>query len=173
LNQPVDANEIGRLFDDHAAALEWYASQWTRWPEDCVQDAFVRLAAQAPRPDNTIAWLYRVVRNGALNASRSERRRGSHEEHAARLKRIQQGQTQREHNGTPEQLLEALSGLPQQQRELILLRIWSELTWQQIAELTGTSTSSAHRNYLAALANLKTRLEPPCPNHLKSRPTSR
>ena len=41
------------------------------------------------------------------------------------------------------------------QREAIVLRMWSGLSFEEIAELTGKSTSTAHRRYLAGLDTLR------------------
>ena len=70
---------LGRLVDDHAAALTLFARQWCAAPEDVVQEAFVKLAAQRPLPNDPVAWLFRVVRNGASSAARADRRRRLHE----------------------------------------------------------------------------------------------
>src|SRR5205085_2827947 len=72
---PIGPDELGRLYRKHAPALRLYARQWPGVAEDVVQDAFVKLAQQSPPPDYVQAWLYRVVRNGALAASRSDTRR--------------------------------------------------------------------------------------------------
>lgn len=42
--------EIGRLIDEHAAALEIYARQWSGSPADCVPEAFIELAWQSGLP---------------------------------------------------------------------------------------------------------------------------
>ena len=63
---------LASLFDVHAAALALYARQWCDGPEDIVQEAFVKLARQRPPPDRAVPWLYRVVRNGAIAASRHD-----------------------------------------------------------------------------------------------------
>src|SRR5262249_59615600 len=74
---------LGRLFDEHAAALVLFARPWCDAPEDVVQDAFIALARQDPAPDRLVAWLYRVVRNGAIAAARRSRRRRRREQRAA------------------------------------------------------------------------------------------
>src|SRR6516162_1775122 len=56
--------QLNRLVNEHAAALVLYARQWCAAPEDVVQEAFIKLAARRPSPDNLVGWLYRVVRNG-------------------------------------------------------------------------------------------------------------
>jgi RNA polymerase sigma factor (sigma-70 family) len=55
-----------------------------------------------------------------------------------------------------------LDQLEDQQREVVTLRIWSELTWAEIAELMETSSSSAHRTYATAIARMKELLETSC-----------
>lgn len=164
---------LSELLDCHAAALELYASQWTFAPADCVQEAFIELAAarqqkglkQTGSPvEYPIAWLYQVVRNKALNAARAQRRRQHHELIAARLTERRCADQLTTIDQLP--LLEALDRLPSDTREIVVLRIWSQLTWQEIAELTGTSSSSAQRRYVAALNKLRQHLEPSCHKNL-------
>ena len=165
---PVDAHEIAELVDRHAAALELYAAHWTDAPEDCVQEAFVELARQLQRPGHVVAWLYQVVRNRAHNAARSARRRTHHEQLAA-LRNANQQTCEFVAEETTS-LPEALAALETEQREIVVLRIWSGLTWQQIADLTNTSSSGAQRQYVAALGNLRKHLEPSCETNPTCRP---
>jgi len=169
VDQPVDARLIGDLLDRHGAALELYASQWTSNPEDCVQEALVELARRLQPPGHEIAWLYHVVRNRAKNAGRSDRRRVHHEQIAAQLV----GERNRQAMGDLDRLSlpEALDTLPAEDREVVVLRIWSELTWQQIAKLTDTSSSSAQRRYATALEKMRNYLEPSCPPNQICRPS--
>ncbi len=160
MEQPVDARLIGDLLDCHGAALELYASQWTNSPEDAVQEALVELARQLQPPEHTVAWLYRVVRNRAMNAGRAARRRAIHEQAAAQLAGEQRGQTMGDVDRLS--LPEALEAMSAEDRELVVLRIWSGLTWQEIAEVSQTSSSGAQRRYVAALKQLRHFLEPSC-----------
>src|SRR5262249_22949915 len=66
---------LAELIDRHGPALVLYARQWCATPEDVVQDAFLKLSAQRWPPDDPPAWLFRVVRNAALDAAKSDRRR--------------------------------------------------------------------------------------------------
>jgi RNA polymerase sigma-70 factor (ECF subfamily) len=159
---PVGPEFLGRLLDAHAAALVLYARQWCAAPEDVVQDAFLKLVAQKTVPRNVVGWLFRVVRNGAISAARSERRRRHHETVAA-------GRTPPwfasadEAGLDAEATAEALRALPLEQREVIVAHLWGGLTFEQIAELTGTSSSTTHRVYGAGLLALRERLSAPCP----------
>src|SRR5262249_3432779 len=71
----VRAPEVARLIDAHAAPLVLYARQWCDAPEDVVQEAFLKLVRLGQPPQDAAAWLYRVVRNGALDAAKTARRR--------------------------------------------------------------------------------------------------
>src|SRR3972149_335543 len=75
----TDHELLSRLLDEHGAQLVLYARQWCDGPEDAVQEAFIRLMRQRPVPENVVGWLYRVVRNEAVSASRTRNRRARHE----------------------------------------------------------------------------------------------
>lgn len=153
---------LGQLVDRHAAALELYARQWCAAPEDVVQEAFLKLAAQRPPPAQPLPWLYRVVRNAAISAARSQRRRQRHEK-AAGAQTAGWFVTMPGIELDAEMATEALRSLPVEQRETIVAHLWGRLTFEQIGELTGTSASTAHRWYLAGLSILRERLQVPCP----------
>jgi RNA polymerase sigma-70 factor (ECF subfamily) len=159
--------QLGRLIDAHAAALVLYARQWCASPEDVVQEAFVKLAARAAPPEPALPWLYRVVRNGAISARRSEERRRRHEARAARQTTWF---TPAQGDGLDAVVVTAaLEGLPIEQREVLVARLWGGLTFEEVAVLTDQSTSSAHRQYHAGLNSLRERLRVPCPNRSSTR----
>jgi RNA polymerase sigma factor (sigma-70 family) len=159
--------QLSRLLDEHAAALVLYARQWCSAPEDVVQEAFVKLAAQRRQPNNLAGWLYRVVRNGACAAARAERRRRRHETVAALRTPswFAPAETARLDGETAASALQELS---LEVRETLVAHLWGSLTFEQIGELTGVSSSTAHRRYLAGLSALRERLRVPCPKDPKS-----
>ncbi len=152
---------LGQLVDEYGPALVLYARQWCPAPEDVVQEAFLKLVTQRPPPSQPVPWLYRVVRNRAISAARAAQRRQHHERVAVR---------------TPawfaptefspldaESATRALQALPLEQREVIVAHLWGGLSFEQIGELAGCSSSTAHRWYLAGLTSLRERLGVPCP----------
>ena len=162
---PVNAQLIATLLEAHADALQRYAAQWTVCPDDCVQDAFVKLAGQSELPVSLAAWLYRVVKNGAINRAKSEQRREKHERLAAEKLANDRRSEESSHTEDQIELETALAKLNAPDRELIVLRIWSQLTWKEIADLTDQSSSGAQRHYVVALKKLKHTLEQPCPTN--------
>jgi RNA polymerase sigma-70 factor (ECF subfamily) len=157
---------LGHFLDRHADALALYARTWCETPEDVTQEAFVKLAALRVEPDDPAAWLYHVVRNGAISAGRASRRRRHHEAQAASLHPtfVRLGPAP-DADGPidPDALALALDGLPDTQRAVIVARVWGGLSFEQIARVVGGSSSTAHRHYRAGLQSLRERLEVPCP----------
>ena len=156
------AELLTRLLDQHGGALVLYAQQWCDTPEDVVQEALLQLIRQPEPPENVVGWLYRVVRNGAIGASRSARSRGRREAAAARRGEPWFDSSSGERLDA-ETATAALKQLPVEQRETIVARLWGGLTLEQIAELTGSSRSTVHRRYESGLSALRERLGVACP----------
>ena len=117
----------------------------------------LELSRQPSLPPEPVAWLYRAVRYRAINHHRGEKRRQNRERAAA---------DQREPFFVQDQdnVIEAadveaaLRRLPEQNREIVIARIWGGLSFEQIAELTNLSSSTVHRHYRASLEELKHKL---------------
>ena len=155
---PIDSTVLEQLICDHSAALQLFARQWTTLSEDCVQEAFVKLAGQVPAPDQPLPWLYRVVRNRAISVRRSHERRTRRAAEAAaeRPQWIATG------HWTADDLAEvttALEALDAHLREVVVARIWGGLSFEQIGTVLDISTSTAHRHYEAGLLSLRDRLK--------------
>lgn len=162
MNGPIDSEQLGRLLDEHGAALALYASQWTDTADDCVQEALVELARQRQAPGHVIAWLYRVVKNRALNAARGARRRRERESRAMAERFAVVEQSAAFDRDDSRAAIEALEQLDTSERELVVMRIWGGLKYEEIAEALAISISTAHRQYERALVKLRTILETPC-----------
>jgi RNA polymerase sigma factor (sigma-70 family) len=153
---PIDPTILARLYRQHAPALCLWARQWGGAAEDLVQNAFVQLAQQAPPPEHVLGWLYRVVRNEALAAHRSATRRRQRERRAS---------PREAWFATTDDRLDAddatrlLAEMPLELREIIVARLWGNLTFEEIALLVGCSLPTAHRRYHAGLAQLRERIE--------------
>lgn len=154
--------DFATLVDAHGASLVLYARQWCDMPEDVVQEAFLKLVRQTRPPADRVAWLYRVVRHGALDAAKLSRRRHRRESAAARPVRWF---VEPEVDGLDaETAVAALLRLPAEQREVIVARQWGGLSFEQIAAVVGCSASTAHRRYSAGVEDLRKQLGVLCPN---------
>ena len=121
-----------------------YARQFTRSPadaEDVVNDAFLRFWPKRDEARSAEAFFLAGVRSAALDRRRSEsRRRRRHKELAENKPLFEvpdvMGFARRE------EIESALDGLPEEQREALVLKIWGGMTFSQIAEMCGESMST-------------------------------
>lgn len=156
-----------QCFDQVAPNLVLYARQLTPSPadaEDVVQMAFVRWWRRFPDGDKDhIPLLYAAVRTIALDLRRSDTRRARRE---AASEIALPGEDAPVFDVPPEKketaaiVTEALAKLPEEQREVVTLRLWGGLTFQEIATALGISINTIAGRYRYALNNLQKHLAP-------------
>lgn len=156
----ISEERLAKLWREHANAIALLCRTHGAVAEDCVQEAFIRLASQIPVPDDPFAWLVRVARNLAISRSRSEKVRSKHErmraeENAAWFHPLEQHQPG-EFSG--DEIQSALEHLPVAVREVVVAHLWGNMTFRQIADSFQMSRSSAHRLYLSGLRQLEDEL---------------
>ncbi len=160
---PLSPELLAALVARYAGPLALYARQWCGAPDDVVQEAFLQLARQTEAPRDPPAWLYRTVRNAALTVQRTDGRRRKREQ-AAAADRPEWFQPSEEARLDAAAATAALAALEDDLRETVTAHLWGGLTFDQIAALTETSASTAHRRYQQGLERLRERLEQPCKN---------
>ena len=161
-------DQLAELVDRYAAALVLYARQWCACPEDVVQTAFLKLVRLRVPPDNLLPWLYRVVRNGAIDASRAARRRHKYESAAATAAPRWFAPSDDPTGLDARSAAEALAQLPTETREIIVAHLWGGLTFEQIAHAVGSSAATCYRRYAAGLETLRHHLGAVCPTSRKT-----
>lgn len=151
-----EAGQIQALINTHGRALVLFARQFVVThadAEDAVQDAFTRYWPRRKQADDPVAFLYACVRTAALDLARSARRarqrdlHASHDEaftfdHAAETAELQR------------MIAQQLDALPADQREVLIMKIWGELTFEQIAAALAISPNTAASRYRYALEKL-------------------
>lgn len=154
---PLDALSLAQLIQSQAASLRlWIASRCSA-PEDVVQEAFCRLAAAEPPPDQPVAWLYRVCRNLAERQRTSDERRQRREAARAPAEATHCDPTEALQQA---ELVAAVEGLPAELREVVIARVWGQLSLEEVGWLCQISTATACRRYAAALDRLRKQLDP-------------
>ena len=136
-----------------------YARQWSpdQQAEDIVQDAFIKLLKQRTCPDNVRAWLFRVVRNDSISMLRRLQRRRAREGFGSRESMWFESRC--------DDLIDArlaqdvLQTLEPRLREIVMLRIWGQMTLKEISQVVNKSIPWVHHDYKMALEVIKKRLE--------------
>jgi RNA polymerase sigma-70 factor (ECF subfamily) len=149
-------------FSEIGPGLLLFARQWTRSAadaEDIVQEAFVKFWRRNHEINNR-ALLYATVRSIALDFIRRDKRR-AHREATVLAEADPAMEPQFELESEAQSALAAaVSCLPHDQREVLVLKIWNELTFNEIAGALGISQNTAASRYRYALANLRKSLQP-------------
>jgi RNA polymerase sigma-70 factor (ECF subfamily) len=158
---PVDSDQWTAWIDEHLAALILLARQWVPGradAEDVVQDAFVRFWRSRHRVSDPAAFFYACVKSAALDWHRSRKRQTRREEAAARSGSATFFDGPLEQSERRLAIEAALGGLPVNQREVLVMRIWGGLSFPQIGLALEISDNTAKSRYRYALAKLSEQL---------------
>jgi RNA polymerase sigma-70 factor (ECF subfamily) len=149
-------------FSEVAPGLLLFARQWVHSAadaEDIVQEAFIKFWRRNHKIENR-ALLYAAVRSIALDFIRRDSRRARREASAiSESSEFIEPQFEFE-DDTQRALAEAIDVLPCEQREVLVMKIWNELTFAEIAGALCISQNTAASRYRYALAALRNMLQP-------------
>jgi RNA polymerase sigma-70 factor (ECF subfamily) len=160
--QPTTADETFRaMFDEHFEALRAYCLR--RLPvadaNDAVAEVFVvalRKRDSVPEPDRVRPWLYGIARNVVRHSYRSSARRNRLQDKRGGLgpEVAPSPEVVVVRRGDDEELLTALGSLRDGDREILMLRVWEELSAPEIAGIVGISVSAAEKRISRAIDRL-------------------
>ena len=155
------------IVESYSERLYWHVRRLLCSHEDTndlLQDIFIKIWTAMPsfRGDSQLyTWLYRIATNETLNRLRKLRR-----ENAISLDAVGEILATRVDedpyfNGTALQreLHKAIQSLPEKQRLVFNLRYFDEMKYEDIAEITGTSTGALKASYHHAYNKVKEALE--------------
>ena len=144
----------------HGPALLLFARQWLanrQEAEDALQDGFIRFWHKRQQASDPLAYLYACVRSAALDLRR-QRQRLEIRHRQAVTDPPPSLTCPPELEERRQAVEEALSHLPEDQRAVLVLKIWGDLTFGQIAATLAISPNTAASRYRYALQHLETRL---------------
>lgn len=153
MNTDTTLNWCERLYHAKAAELILYGRALGlshAEAEDVVQETFLTLWQHATQPQNPAHYCVRSFRNRALNYRRHFWRRLTREL-----------ESQRWFERTPEEspaersAMRCLADLPGPQREVIVLKLWHDCTFEEIGDLLEVSPNTAAGRYRYGLEKLR------------------
>lgn len=124
--------------------------------EEVLQEVFVKIArnpSAVAGARNLAGFIFTIARNEAVSALRRRRKTPAPAD-AMNLWLIpaeQQGNTGEENNA----IARALAGLPEEQRTVIILKVYRDMTFQEIADSLGISLNTAASRYRYGLEKLR------------------
>lgn len=151
MTSSLDRDSVRRLYEAHARGLLAYACSFVTsfaTAEDVVHQVFERLL----RGDLAItgaptSYLYRAVRNVSLNKIRDRSGDVSFEEGWL------DSPAGMEH--TAVEIQSALRELPEEQREVILMHVWGQMSFEEVATALDLSANTAASRYRYGLSKLR------------------
>ena len=159
--------DLERLYDEHAQALFAFLLNFTRDENDTrdlLQEIFTRLAREpgllrGARDER--AFLIRLAHNAAID---SMRRRGTrqkyHDQFAEEGVSIFAADENPDVAAFRESLSRALTELPDDQRAVVHLKLWENLTFEQIATALDISPNTAASRFRYGIDKMRERLRP-------------
>jgi RNA polymerase sigma-70 factor (ECF subfamily) len=158
---PTEAT-LTRLHADYAVSayrFAWSVTKDESLAQEVVQELFLKLARDAgviATAQSERAVIFTLTRNLALDALR---RRSTRQ---AALQRFEQElpgwflpAADAEAEETRAQVTAALAALPEEQRSVIHLHVWEELSFREIGELLGLPTQTVASRYRYGLEKLR------------------
>ncbi|MBU4199585.1 MAG: sigma-70 family RNA polymerase sigma factor [Verrucomicrobia bacterium] len=157
-----DPSALDLIYDTFGARLYRYVLVMlgdVGMSEDVLQNVFVRLAENREclaRVENLAGYLFIMARNLALNVRRSRAKKEENIEDYANILA-----TEADDPGAVDdrdQLLKALLKLPLEQREVIAMKCWQDMTFDEIADSLKISLNTVASRYRYALKKLREHL---------------
>jgi RNA polymerase sigma-70 factor, ECF subfamily len=160
-------------FATHGSRLLMFARQQTRTEadaEDVLQDAMLRLwrSGMIESDENgtinpSLAGAFTQIRRSAIDQARKNIRRANREDRAMEMGEysdIVWFDNTLENDERAAQIEQALKSLPDYYQEVITLKIWGDLTFEEIAETLDIPMNTAASRYRYALEKLRRTLTP-------------
>ena len=161
---------LGELFDRHADRIYTYCFRRTAsWAtaEDATSTVFLEGWRSRDRAeaygDAALPWLYGIATNVCRNLTRSQRR------HAAALGRLPRPSDGADHadavgervdtERVMARIVAEMAALPERDREVIALVVWSGLTYEQAAQALGVPVGTVRSRLSRARTRLGTALQ--------------
>jgi RNA polymerase sigma-70 factor (ECF subfamily) len=158
--------DLSQIYDAHAPALFAFVLNLTRDEadtRDVLQEIFHQLArsptllvgARDPR-----AFLLRLAHNRAIDLIR--RRTARQRRHEQVMESVAMFSTSADPDTQTfrQALATALGQIPEDQRAVVHLKLWEDLTFDQIADLLGIPPNTAASRYRYGLDKLRDQLRP-------------
>jgi RNA polymerase sigma-70 factor (ECF subfamily) len=155
-----DTQAFGLLYDRHVKTIYnfiYYKTFHKETAEDLTSETFFKALKNIQSVDSNrsfISWLYKVAQNTVLDHFRT-RRKSEDIDDFWDIKDETDIAAEAHIAGNIEELKKHLKTLPTHERDLILMRVWQDMSYKEIAEVLGKSEASCKMMYSRTIAKLR------------------
>jgi RNA polymerase sigma-70 factor, ECF subfamily len=141
-----DRQAFAELYERHKSAIYRYCLRMlidSHAAEDATHDTFIKMfqnISSLQKTDSFLPWLFHIARNEVFMYLRRNKRNGTHNDETVWdeiTPHVIAVSTE-----TTELVQKTLQNLKSEYREVLVLREYEQLSYQQIAEITGDTESS-------------------------------
>ncbi|MBU1203027.1 RNA polymerase sigma factor [Patescibacteria group bacterium] len=159
--QNGDSAAFGQLYDKYFQKIYrfiYYKTSHKETSEDLTSLTFSKALEKIQSFDTSSsffsAWLYKIARNNLIDYYRSNKETTSLEENFMTYddKKLEENISQKQEL---EKITEKLDSLSPQQKEIIIMRVWNELSYKEISQIVGKSEGSCKMTFSRAIKQLK------------------
>lgn len=161
VNGDIEAfGELYGIYLDRIYRFVFYQVNDRTTAEDLTEEVFLKawrgIGKYRWKGQPFSAWLYRIARNHVIDFYRTSRQQGVLEEELP----ADTGNPEEEAEGkqTQRELLQAISYLPEQQKQVVIMKFVEDLDNREIEEIMGKSQGAIRVLQMRALATLRRRL---------------
>ncbi|MEK7583625.1 MAG: sigma-70 family RNA polymerase sigma factor [Patescibacteria group bacterium] len=160
--QEGHTEEFGSLYDRYIRKIYdfiYFKTMHRETAEDLTSQTFMKafqnIQSFREGAGTFSAWLYRIARNTVIDHYRTRKETRSLED-AWDLGADDETPRDIDTRDRLAKVHDAVQKLPAQQRDIIMLRVWSELSFKEIAAVVGKSEASCKMAFSRSLAKLRT-----------------
>ena len=159
--QQGELEEFAKLYDAYANKLYrfvYYKTSHKETAEDITSDVFVKALKAINRfksgKGTFQAWLFSIARNTVIDYYRTKKNLLNIDD-VYSLKQDSSILRDLDNKELIKQVFEQFSKLSAEQREIIMLRVWENLPYKEIAEIMGKTEASSKMAFSRAVKKLK------------------
>jgi RNA polymerase sigma-70 factor (ECF subfamily) len=160
--QAGQSESFGLLYDAYIKKIHdfvYYKTLHKNTTEDIVSEVFLKAWKNIKQfqDGNFSAWLYSIARNAVIDNYRKQTNLINIDD-CWDLADGQDFMAKIDSNLKIEKIKEAMSGLKAFDRELIIMRLWLDMSFKDIAEQTGKTEGAVKMSFGRALVGLKNKI---------------
>ncbi len=155
---------FSRFYEDYAQAIYaflYYRTRSKAVAEDLTSQTFLKALEKFERFDQSKGgfkpWIYQIARNTLIDHYRSSKPLRDLET-AYEVAGEDDVEETIKRGENAERVQKALGSLNEKQRELVILRVWDELTFKEIGALLGKTEASIKMTFYRALQDVEKQL---------------
>lgn len=151
------------IVENYSERLYWHLRNFTLNhddTDDLVQDVYVKIwnSLSGFRGESGLfTWIWRIATNTALNYIKKAKLRSalSLSSYSSEAGRLIDSDPWFDGDAAERNLSKAIAALPSKQRTVFCMRYYEDLSYEEIAEITGTSVGALKTSYHIAAEKLK------------------